>query len=129
KDVVTSRSYTREGIFKVLYLGRITDDKGIKELIYAVNRLKQGGYNLELTMVGNGGFMSKAKALIRELEVDDIVHLMGAVDDSREIADYFKRSDIYILPTYHEGFPRTLYEAMIFGTPIITTFVGGISGL
>src|SRR5690606_19531454 len=41
----------------------------------------------------------------------------------------YLRSDIYILPTYHEGFPRTLYEAMIFGTPIITTFVGGISAL
>ncbi|HHX69330.1 MAG TPA: glycosyltransferase family 4 protein, partial [Gallicola sp.] len=46
-----------------------------------------------------------------------------------EIAEYYTKSDVYILPTYHEGFPRTLYEAMIFGTPIITTFVGGIPGI
>ena len=54
---------------------------------------------------------------------------IGAVDDMDKLTDFYKTSDVYILPTYHEGFPRTLYEAMIFGTPIITTFVGGISGL
>jgi|SRR5690606_26658428 len=129
KDVMKNRSYKGEGTLKALYLGRVTEDKGIKELIHAMSRLKKNKHNLELTIVGSGGFMSNAKALVEELEVDDIVHLMGAVDDSIQVADYFKKSDIYILPTYHEGFPRTLYEAMIFGTPVITTFVGGISGL
>ena len=43
---------------------------------------------------------------------------------------YYMESDIYILPTYYrEGFPRTLYEAMIFGTPILTSFVSGIPSL
>ena len=58
-----------------------------------------------------------------------MVKFTGSVYNSDEIKEYYKNSDIYILPTYHEGFPRTLYEAMIFGIPIITTFVGGIPTL
>ncbi len=129
KDVVRGRVYRREGLFKILYLGRVLADKGIVELIQAVNQLKNKGYNFELTIVGDGGFVPETKAMIQELELDDRVRLMGAVYDSGKVADFYKTSDVYVLPTYHEGFPRTLYEAMIFGTPIITTFVGGISGL
>ena len=43
-----------------------------------------------------------------------------------ELAGHYASADLFILPTHHEGFPRVLYEAMIFGVPILTTFVGGI---
>ncbi|MDY0144140.1 MAG: glycosyltransferase family 4 protein [Bacteroidales bacterium] len=129
KDVVTDRDYKKIEQFRILSLGRVTDDKGIMELMKAVKLLKDKNYNFELIVVGDGGFMPDTMALIQDLQIDDKVRLIGAVDDSNLVAHYYKTSDIYILPTYHEGFPRTLYEAMIFGTPIITTFVGGIPGL
>lgn len=129
KDVISDREYKEVEKYKILYLGRVTDDKGIMELMQAVKLLKEKNYNFELTVVGDGGFMPDTRTLIQDLQIDDKVKLIGAVDDSSLVAQYYKTSDIYILPTYHEGFPRTLYEAMIFGTPIITTFVGGIPGL
>lgn len=129
KDVISDRQYKVTEQFRILYLGRVTDDKGIMELMRAVKLLKENNYNFELTVVGDGGFMPDTRALIQNFQIDDKVKLIGAVDDSSLVAQYYKTSDIYILPTYHEGFPRTLYEAMIFGTPIITTFVGGIPGL
>ncbi|WP_286845573.1 MULTISPECIES: glycosyltransferase family 4 protein [unclassified Proteiniphilum] len=129
RDVVTNREYRKGDIFKILYLGRVEADKGMVELIQAASKLREKEYNYELTIVGNGGFMPDIRALIRELNLDESVRLIGGVDDSDRIAEYYKTSDVYILPTYHEGFPRTLYEAMIFGTPIITTFVGGIPGI
>ena len=84
-------------------------------------------YKVFLKIVGNGPFLSEAKLLCKELDIEDIISFEGVVCDDNIKRNYYLEADVYILPTYHEGFPRTLYEAMIFGTPIITTFVGGIS--
>jgi len=128
-DMVRDRVYSLIDKFKLLYLGRIEFDKGIEELLSAVKILKDKNYLFTLTLVGNGGFLQKAKEITNKLEIGDIVNFIGAEFDVIKIRNYYINSDTYILPTYHEGFPRTLYEAMIFGTPIITTFVGGIPAL
>ena len=51
------------------------------------------------------------------------------ISDKNKLIDVYKKSEIFVLPTYHEGFPRVLYEAMIMGIPIVTTFVGSIDYL
>lgn len=129
KDIVYNRSYIENGIFNILFLGRIAKDKGIKELLYAVNILKNKGYKFKLSIVGNGEYFVEAEEIIKSLKIQDIACLKGSINQQESVKDYYSKADIYILPTYHEGFPRTLYEAMIFGTPIITTLVGGIPGL
>ena len=128
-DVVTNRSYFSKPKYNVLFLGRIDRDKGLTELIQAVAKVHSSGLNLELHIVGNGDFIDELKQLVYLVDATDYVFLDGPVYDGEVKASYYKNADIYILPTYHEGFPRTLYEAMIFGTPIITTFVGGIPAL
>src|SRR5690606_31957169 len=72
------------------------------------------------------GFLKKAIDISSKIGISESINFKGAVFDTQKIKDFYLKADIYILPTYHEGFPRTLYEAMIYGTPIITTFVGGI---
>lgn len=129
KDIIKDRRYEVKEKYSVLYLGRISRDKGINELLNATRILKDNGYEFEINLVGSGEYYNEASQLIKLLNIEDITFLKGAVYDSEEIKKYYRNSDIYILPTYHEGFPRTLYEAMIFGTPIITTFVGGIPSL
>ncbi|MGM0634768.1 MAG: glycosyltransferase [Bacteroidota bacterium] len=129
KDVLVNRPYKLKDKASILYLGRITHDKGIAELLKAVQVLKHKGYKFELNLVGSGEFLQKAKTLIQEYQIEDIVFVRGAVFEPEQVKSYYVNADLYILPTYHEGFPRTLYEAMIFGTPIITTFVGGIPAL
>lgn len=111
----------------ILFLGRIDADKGIVELIRAVCNLnKNGDARYNLTIVGTGIFIEEAKRLAIGA---DFVKFVGGVYDPNEKATYYSNADIFVLPTYHEGFPRTLYEAMAYGTPIITTMVGGIPGL
>lgn len=107
----------------------MTDDKGIIELLHAVKVLVTEKHHPNLILVGSGEYLEELKDLAKELEILQYVHFKGPVFVKDEIKKYYLNADVYILPTYHEGFPRTLYEAMIFGTPIITTFVGGIPGI
>lgn len=129
-DITNSLEYrgNRETL-KVLYLGRMSNDKGVIELLRATKFILDQKINIEVDLVGSGEYLGELQALAIDLGVTNNVSFRGAVFDKKIIRKYYEDADLYILPTYHEGFPRTLYEAMIFGTPIITTFVGGISGL
>lgn len=129
-DLITNRIYSQKNKYKILFLGRIVYNKGIVELINAVDILGKKGYNLELDIVGDGEFIDKTKKLVTKLGLDDNVNVVGSIYNINRIKKYYSESDIFILPTYYpEGFPRTLYEAMIFGTPIITTFVSSIPAI
>ncbi len=128
-DVVVGREYIEREEYNLLFLGRIAADKGLAELMQAAKQLHDKGYQFKLKVVGNGEFSPQLSQMVADMKLQNFVSLEGPVYDNEKKADYYKKADLYILPTYHEGFPRTLYEAMIFGTPIITTFVGGIPAL
>lgn len=129
QDVIVGRQYSRTECFNILFLGRVAKDKGLHELVEAADRLHQQGRNFTLHIIGNGEYAGELGSIIQSKGLTDFIFLDGPVYDDQKKAQLYKEADIYILPTYHEGFPRTLYEAMIFGTPIITTFVGGIPSL
>lgn len=130
-DVVKDRSYTSKDNYNLLFLCRLQKEKGLEELLEAMANLKKENVsNYYLTVVGGGPYLETARQKVKELGLNDLVLLVGNVNDEAKKKEYFIKSDIYILPTYYnEGFPRTLYEAMIFGTPILTTFVSGIPSL
>lgn len=127
-DIEWNRQYNGD-LKEILFLARVAKEKGVDELFSALKILSKSGYNLHCTFVGEGAYLENAQQKVIQLGISDIVSIKGAVYDREEKRKYFLQSDLYILPTYHEGFPRTLYESMIFGTPIITTFVGGIPAL
>ncbi len=130
KDIFEGRTFHKDKkVFKILYLGRMTNDKGVIELLHAAKLLMDKQIKLELNLVGSGEYLEELKALPAELGINDVVHFHGPIFNKEKIRTYYQEADVFVLPTYHEGFPRTLYEAMICGTPIITTFVGGIAGL
>lgn len=126
-DIIKNRIYENKDKYVFLYLGRTSDDKGLIELLNAISILKESRNDFYLNIVGNGEYFEQLKELTNHLSLFEYVNFTGGVYGPNKIKKYYLDADIYILPTYHEGFPRTLYEAMIFGTPIITTFVGGIS--
>jgi glycosyltransferase involved in cell wall biosynthesis len=128
-DVVKYRKYTNKEKYKIIYLGRIAKDKGLAELVHSFSIIRKYRDNIELDIIGDGEYFKDVEKLIFDLSLGDIVKLKGPFYDSTQIKSIYLNSDLFILPSYHEGFPRTIYEAMIFGTPIITTFVGGIPNL
>ncbi len=128
-DIVYDRTYQVPTSFKILFLGRIDKEKGLCELLKAAKILHEKGFVFHLEIIGDGSYMQNLISIKKELNILDYVSFGGPVYDEVEKAKLYRDSDLYILPTYHEGFPRTLYESMIFGTPIVTTIVGGISAL
>lgn len=129
-DIVKDRKYLIKEKYNLLFLGRMTEDKGIIELLKAVSILKENDTKFFVKLVGNGEYIEDLKILASELKINHLVSFEGGVYEKNKIKAYYEEADIYVLPTYHgEGFPRTLYEAMTFGTPIVTTFVGGIPAL
>ena len=131
KDVIRGRVYEAKEQYNILFLCRIQKEKGLGETLEAIRNLRYNGIsNIKLTVVGDGPFLEEARTIVKNFGIEDMVNIEGVVNDENRKKSYYSEADIYILPTYYnEGFPRTLYEAMIFGTPILTTFVAGISSL
>lgn len=130
-DVVYDREYVNKDKYELLFLCRIQKAKGILELMEALRRMKGGdAHKFHLTVAGDGDYLDEAKLECKKLGLENEVTFLGGVYDNKLKADIYRKADLYVLPTYYnEGFPRTLYEAMIFGTPVLTTMVAGIASL
>lgn len=129
-DIIYNKTYAAKEMYRFLYLGRLDKEKGLIELLEAIHSLKlQGIDNFKFDIVGDGYHEDEIKEKSNMLKLNNIVQFRGGVTDLISLREYYINSDLFVLPTYHEGFPRTLYEAMIFGVPILTTFVGGIPSL
>lgn len=129
KDVVLEKKIVPKSTYRLLFLARLDLDKGILDLLNAVRIINERKkVKVSLLIVGDG----QAKRVVEDKilnETLDNVSMYGAATSKEEIENLYENCDLYVLPSYHEGFPRTLYEAMICKTPIMTTFVGGISCL
>ena len=125
-DIIKTRSFVYKECYQLLFLARLDHDKGILDLLEAVKLLNNvDKIKFELLIVGDGNAKDEIQMFITNNNLDNVI-MYGAAVSKAEIKSLYENSDLYILPSYHEGFPRTLYEAMMFKTPILTTFVGGI---
>lgn len=106
-----------------IYLGRVTQDKGVLELAHAFRVLRRKKRNVALLIVGTG---SEIMAMRNILNGVPDVHFAGY---RTNVGDYLNASDIAVLPSYREGLPTSLLEAMFHGLPFISTMVGGIQDL
>jgi glycosyltransferase involved in cell wall biosynthesis len=110
----------------LLYIGRITMEKGIKDLLNAISILHSQGLSPKTVIVGVGPYLSDAKQLATNLNIDHLVSFAGYVSDSSEICSYFQMSKLFVLPSHTEGLPRSMLESMAACLPVIVTGVGGI---
>jgi len=122
-DVVEPAAARTEPPWRLLFVGRIEEAKGVPELVEAVRILTGRGVAVELDVVGGGPELESYREQLGETPN---IRLPGVVSDPEELAGFFRRADLFVFPSHLEGFPRVLYEAMTYGTPVATTFVGGI---
>jgi glycosyltransferase involved in cell wall biosynthesis len=106
------------------FVGRLTCDKGVPELVKAFDVILRVLPNAQLLLVG--WFDAADDALSEELrariEGHKQIHLTGFVKDT---APYYRAMDVMVLPTWREGFPNVVLEAAATGIPVVTTFSTG----
>lgn len=116
--------------FKVSLIGSFNNHyKGIKEAINAINILQKKNYDVHLYILGSGHLLEEYKILASNLNIQDAVHFDGSLEGGEDVIRWLESMDIYIQPSYTEGLPRALIEAMSVGLPAIATDVGGIPEL
>ena len=109
----------------LLFLGTITENKGIFELVdYLQNHPHYLAHKIKLIICGEGDSDKLLTFISRENKVANI-HFAGWVNGSSK-DELICNCDIFILPSYYEGLPMAILEAMSAGKPIISTSVGGI---
>jgi len=112
-----------DGKLKILGLGRLSPGKGFDLLIQAVANLTSRGIACCLVIVGEGDERHRLAQLADQEGVADRVHMVGYVHDAFKMMPYF---DVFALPSYTEGLPITILEAMQAGVPIVATTVGEV---
>lgn len=107
-----------------LMIARLLLDKGVREYVAAAKVIKQKYPDITFKLVGwidtNPNSISEAE--LNEWISSGVIHYLGKLSDVRAV---IQDSAVYVLPSYGEGTPRTVLEAMAIGRPIITTDVPG----
>jgi glycosyltransferase involved in cell wall biosynthesis len=112
----------------ILYVGRLEVNKGLRELLAAVSRLASKRPRLQLVLVGEGLFGKELQERAGEAGLSGRVRLPGACS-SADVARWMAAADVFCLPSYSEGCPNVLVEALACGRPVVATAVGGIPEL
>jgi len=117
--------------FQLLYSGRLDFAKGLMEIVEALRILAEEGIDVIFNLVGweEGGKESVKKSLLdkaRKLGVESKLIFHGKKPLGLELYAIYQKADIFVIPSYHEGFPRVIWEAMANSLPVIATAVGSI---
>ncbi len=112
----------------ILCVGRLVSDKGQALLIEAVQLLAERGLAATLTLVGDGPDRAVLECAAAELGVADRVVFAGAIGQD-DIMRFYADADVFCLPSFAEGVPVVLMEAMATGLPVVATLIAGVGEL
>ena len=119
----------RSGFPKVIAVSRLTKEKNLIGLIHAIRTVKAVYPNCTLTIVGSGPEFRNLAAEVKSLNLEGNVFLKGRILHN-EVPYELSGCDIFVLPSFYEGLPSSMLEAMACGLPVIATPVmERISGL
>jgi glycosyltransferase involved in cell wall biosynthesis len=113
---------------RLVCVGRFAEQKGLPVLIEAAGRLQADGVKFELTLVGDGPLRAEIEALVKRHHLEDRVHLVGWKTNA-EVRELVSGSRALVLPSFAEGLPVAIMEALALGRPVISTWVAGIPEL
>ncbi|GBL04858.1 glycosyltransferase family 4 protein [Glaciecola sp. KUL10] len=113
---------------QMLCIGRLCEQKGQLLLLEAFKQYLDKGFDAHLTLVGDGEMRSDVEAYLAKHRMENKVTITGWVDSDR-VKDYLSKTDVMLLPSFAEGLPVAIMEAMATGVPVITTSIAGIPEL
>lgn len=113
---------------KLLYVGRLAAEKGVVVLLQSLIMLKQQGYSFYLTLLGDGPERQALETEVIKHQLQDMVYFAGFAGQDL-VRKTLQESDVFVLPSFAEGVPVSLMEAMASRVPVIATNVGGVTEL
>lgn len=114
--------------FQILCVGRLVAAKGQAVLVEAVAKLLREGRRIRLTLAGDGPDRGRLEAAAKEFGIEEHCEFLGGVNPDAVRALY-ETTQLFALPSFAEGIPVVLMEAMAMEVPCISTFVNGIPEL
>src|SRR3989344_4413230 len=115
--------------YDFIFIGRLESNKGLDLLLKAVSNVKLQMPNVKCLIVGEGSLKDYLSLEINHLSLSGNVKLHGYAKDMAEIAELINMSRILVMPSYNEGGPRVVVEAMACGVPALATPVGIVPDL
>lgn len=109
----------------VIYVGRLIEAKGLRELLASATKMRQIHPELRTILIGEGPYRGALKQLIDDSGEQDHITLAGGQLPER-VAQYINAADVLTLPSWSEGYPNVLVEALACGCPVVASNVGGI---
>jgi glycosyltransferase involved in cell wall biosynthesis len=115
--------------FRVLFLGRLSPEKNIANLIEACAAAARNGHEFQLTVVGEGPLRSTLVELVAARRIGRLVSILGHLSHGNELKHLYDTHDLLCLPSLTEGTPRVIAEAAARGLPIAATEVGSVHAM
>lgn len=113
---------------RLVTVGRLVPEKGIALLLETVIDAINRGDDWELRIVGDGPLRPMMERIVADAGAGDRIHFTGAVGQE-EMPSHYQWADVFVLPSFQEGLPVVLMEAMSTGLPVVTTRITGIPEL
>jgi glycosyltransferase involved in cell wall biosynthesis len=112
--------------YRLLYVGRLSAEKGVIHLLEATSLLTAEGESVELHIVGMGALEGELRHRAQVLDIAEHVFFHGFVPQGEALRQIYRESDVFVLPSLQDQQPKVLLEAMSQSVPVIATRVGGI---
>lgn len=114
------------GPVRVLSIGRLHWKKGFDDALRAIAGVRDRGVDVDYRIAGEGPEREKLRFMVHELDLGDIVELLGQCDQQR-VKELLTWADVLLLPSLSEGIANVALEAMAAGVPVVSTRCGGMA--
>lgn len=125
---------TKSAPFTIVFVGRLTFEKGVEDLLQAMSILLQKRRDLRLILVGDGQEKETFMSMAKKLGVAEAAEFTGAISHD-DVLRILQKADIFVAPSritkdgWQEAQGLSIAEAMAVGIPVVATFVGGIPSM
>lgn len=127
---LSEENVEKQGIYNaditIVSVGRFVPQKAFDRLLSIVAKVKKDGFNIKLLLLGAGELDGALKAKSKELGIENVVVFLGYKENPYK---YVKNADLFVCSSLHEGFSTAVTEALIVGTPVLTTICSGMEEL
>ncbi|MEK7662218.1 MAG: glycosyltransferase family 4 protein [Patescibacteria group bacterium] len=123
-ELFSPRPAPKVGPFTILFAGRLVEQKGVTHLLKSCAKLKEEGKTFILNIAGDGPLRGKLESETKALGLSSQAHFLGWVSRDK-LPELYREANLFALPSFDEGMPNVILEAMSSGLPIVATDIKG----